>query len=486
MVLSSGWRALIRCCQPVLATPNVSASDKQELAPSFVGRVDEEELNLEPETKVNYRVHATLQGDICWTPSTASEEFDPESHSCADDAVIVSSFGIRVDAAELDLDRDADIVYDSAYEADNEEDAWSETGSEEDADESPRSSEVLTQADEDGQSFEGDLATTNFVASTQTGEDFSGDEWEIPEEISPAEGMTTRTPTPPGGSPGDCCGDGNEEKIFGRFAALHEKEQPVCQSLSQLPRDMQAPPLEQSVQALKLSQRSSSRPSAKLPPEMLPFIAPHPQWCRRFAYDFKTPAKSLSMVPQPELSFYDAVVVERHRVAPDGNCQFRSVSYALLGTEDAHAEIRQEVAHYLRGNFNRLSWLINPDTLEEDEGRMARLDKKYRVRIPYKTYKGYPLAEDELKLNWVIRLGDARYRIWGDECTLAVMAEMYNIRIVVEQQEGDGRRATKMGSHAVQVIIPYDVVPEACIPTIFLIYDLQRQHYDVVEKVKPR
>ncbi|EPR57983.1 OTU family cysteine protease [Toxoplasma gondii GT1] len=219
---------------------------------------------------------------------------------------------------------------------------------------------------------------------------------------------------------------------------------------------------------------------------MLPFIAPHPQWCRRFAYDFKTPAKSLSMVPQPELSFYDAVVVERHRVAPDGNCQFRSVSYALLGTEDAHAEIRQEVAHYLRGNFNRLSWLINPDTLEEDEGRMARLDKKYRVRIPYKTYKGYTLAADELKLNWVIKLGDARYRIWGDECTLAVMAEMYNIRIVVEQQEGDGRRATKMGSHAVQVIIPYDVVPEACIPTIFLIYDIQRQHYDVVEKVKPR
>ncbi|RQX69310.1 OTU family cysteine protease, partial [Toxoplasma gondii CAST] len=101
---------------------------------------------------------------------------------------------------------------------------------------------------------------------------------------------------------------------------------------------------------------------------MLPFIAPHPQWCRRFAYDFKTPAKSLSMVPQPELSFYDAVVVERHRVAPDGNCQFRSVSYALLGTEDAHAEIRQEVAHYLRGNFNRLSWLINPDTLEEVRG----------------------------------------------------------------------------------------------------------------------
>nr|PIL98484.1 putative OTU family cysteine protease [Toxoplasma gondii COUG] len=116
----------------------------------------------------------------------------------------------------------------SAGEADDEEDAWSETGSEGDADGPPRNGKVLTQADEDGQSFEGDLTSANRVASTQAVEDFSGDEWEIPEETSPAERMSARTPTPPGGAPGDCCRDGNEEKIFGRFAALHAKEQAVC------------------------------------------------------------------------------------------------------------------------------------------------------------------------------------------------------------------------------------------------------------------
>ncbi|KFH05739.1 OTU family cysteine protease [Toxoplasma gondii VAND] len=173
MFLSSGWHPLGRSC-PVLPSPKATASDQQAQVPSFVCRVDEGELNLEPAAAPTDRV------------------------ACR------------------------------AGEADNEEDAWSETGSEGDADGPPRNGKVLTQADEDGQSFEGDLTSANRVTSTQAVEDFSGDEWEIPEEISPAEGMTTRTPTPPGGSPGDCCGDGNEEKIFGRFAALHAKEQAVC------------------------------------------------------------------------------------------------------------------------------------------------------------------------------------------------------------------------------------------------------------------
>ncbi|EPR64136.1 OTU family cysteine protease [Toxoplasma gondii GAB2-2007-GAL-DOM2] len=194
-----------------------------------------------------------------------SGEFDSEFNSCADSAPVVSSVGSRVNAEALDLDRDADVDYDSGYEAENEEDAWSETGSEGDEDESPTSADVFCQADENSHSLEGHLARTNCIALTQEGEDFSGDEWEIPTEFSRAEGMTTRTPTPPGESPGDCCGDGTAEKIFGRFAALHAKEQPVCQSLRQLPKDTQAAPSEHSIQPSTMWQRSSSRPPAKLP-----------------------------------------------------------------------------------------------------------------------------------------------------------------------------------------------------------------------------
>ncbi|EPR64137.1 OTU family cysteine protease [Toxoplasma gondii GAB2-2007-GAL-DOM2] len=62
------------------------------------------------------------------------------------------------------------------------------------------------------------------------------------------------------------------------------------------------------------------------------------------------------------------------------------------------------------------------------------------------------------------------------------MAEIYNIRIVVEQQEGQRPSGNQNGF----TCIAYDVIPEACIPTIFLSYDIQRQHYDVIEEVKPK
>ncbi|CBZ50744.1 hypothetical protein NCLIV_012110 [Neospora caninum Liverpool] len=325
-----------------------------------------------------------------------------------------------------------------------------------------------------------------YSASTPEADDFFEGGLDIPDEMSPGERVSARA-TPPGGSPTDCCGARTEEMIFGRLAALHAKERELSLNLSPLQGGTTEPDPQPLVKEVKFAHDVLKPPKVILPPDWLPFVAPDLCCRRRLAETLNMPAKNLTMVPQPQLSFYDAEVVQKRCVAPDGNCQFRSVSYALLGTEEAHIELRRQVAQYLKDNFSRLSWLINPDRLQEEDWRMAKLDKKYKVRVPYKGSRKYPVVDaDELKRNWVIRLGDVRYRIWGDECTLAVIAEMYNICIVVEQQEQDGRRATQMGSHAIEVIRPYDVSSDYRLPTIFLIFEIRQQHYNVVERVKRR
>ncbi|KEP62518.1 UNVERIFIED_CONTAM: hypothetical protein HHA_453650 [Hammondia hammondi] len=96
MVLSSGWHPVGRPC-PVLASPNLSASEEQARVSSFLGRVDEEELNLESETAANDRVacrsttrdatvchQAAHQKDTRSTPTARSEEFESVSECYAD------------------------------------------------------------------------------------------------------------------------------------------------------------------------------------------------------------------------------------------------------------------------------------------------------------------------------------------------------------------------------------------------------------------
>ncbi|EPR59486.1 hypothetical protein TGGT1_287235 [Toxoplasma gondii GT1] len=116
IVLSSGWRAPMRCCQPVLASPNVSVSDHRARVPSFLGRVDEEELNLEWKTATNDRVacrgktrdntvcHQAMHlGDTCATPTAATEDFGSDCDWTADDAAVVPSFWSGVDDEALIL-----------------------------------------------------------------------------------------------------------------------------------------------------------------------------------------------------------------------------------------------------------------------------------------------------------------------------------------------------------------------------------------------
>ncbi|KFG56621.1 hypothetical protein TGRUB_316780, partial [Toxoplasma gondii RUB] len=116
MVLASGWRALMRCCQPVLPTPKATASDHQAQVPSFVGRVDEGEFNLEWKTATNDRVgcrrttrdntvcHQAMHlGDTCATPTAASEDIGSECDWTADDAAVVPSLWSGFDDEALML-----------------------------------------------------------------------------------------------------------------------------------------------------------------------------------------------------------------------------------------------------------------------------------------------------------------------------------------------------------------------------------------------
>ncbi|ESS28205.1 hypothetical protein TGVEG_316780, partial [Toxoplasma gondii VEG] len=116
MVLASGWRALMRCCQPVLPTPKATASDHQAQVPSFVGRVDEGEFNLEWKTATNDRVgcrrttrdntvcHQAMHlGDTCATPTAATEDIGSECDWTADDAAVVPSLWSGFDDEALML-----------------------------------------------------------------------------------------------------------------------------------------------------------------------------------------------------------------------------------------------------------------------------------------------------------------------------------------------------------------------------------------------
>ncbi|PFH33577.1 OTU family cysteine protease [Besnoitia besnoiti] len=307
---------------------------------------------------------------------------------------------------------------------------------------------------------------------------------DIPEELADSEGPPTRVSSPRG-STDELCATGTRLAPFSRATvALHSRVfdgfQPVTPTLA----DTTSAGRQASQETVKRPLYNSKPPEAALPPSKLPFIAPDEQYRRQLASVLGTPAQKLSMSSQPHLSFYHAAVVGKRDVCPDGNCQFRSASYALLGTEAAHGEIRRQVSAYLRRHLDRFNWLICPDRLEEDERRMAPLDKRYGTRVPHRRSRRQPtLTTDQLKENWITRLGDSRYGIWGDESTLVGLAEVYRLRIVVEQQDRNCRRATQMGSHAVQVFKPDDSPPDDDIPTIFLGYEVRRQHYNVIDRV---
>ena len=43
------------------------------------------------------------------------------------------------------------------------------------------------------------------------------------------------------------------------------------------------------------------------------------------------------------------------RIAPDGNCLFREISYVITGSDHYHQEIREILVQNMKGNIEKLS-----------------------------------------------------------------------------------------------------------------------------------
>lgn len=86
--------------------------------------------------------------------------------------------------------------------------------------------------------------------------------------------------------------------------------------------------------------------------------------------------------------------LDMHVMQGDGNCQFRSVSFCLYGTEDHHGHVRRKAIEYMRQRSEEFEMFLGEE---------------------YPQYLG----------------GMERSRTWGDELTLRAIAEVYNLVINV-------------------------------------------------------
>jgi hypothetical protein len=122
-------------------------------------------------------------------------------------------------------------------------------------------------------------------------------------------------------------------------------------------------------------------------PSFWPFFSPpkSPREHRRF--------KMLSLSSDKRLleQRLDFLGLTQAKMAGDGNCQFRSVSYELYGTQAHHAKLREVVVDWMR---------TNPDNYSPYVENFDRYLKK------------------------MSRLGN-----WGDEITLRAMIDCLNIHV---------------------------------------------------------
>ncbi|PFH31104.1 OTU family cysteine protease [Besnoitia besnoiti] len=219
--------------------------------------------------------------------------------------------------------------------------------------------------------------------------------------------------------------------------------------------------------------------------DRLPFVGLSPEEQDRLALFLGTTAQQSGVTDSPHLSFYDSRVVRQHSPRGDGHCLFRAFSYAFTGRENAHKIIRWKIASFLLANFEEYEWLLNPDLCAQAEKRFAGKDGGYGTQVPYDSTSS-EITEKEKKVNWLYRVANAKYAIWGDESILVAGANLFKVRLVVETQKKLGERDARLGSHAVQVISPKNTHPSDFLPTVFLALDRGREHYLFIQEVGQR
>ncbi|PFH31108.1 hypothetical protein BESB_029820 [Besnoitia besnoiti] len=217
----------------------------------------------------------------------------------------------------------------------------------------------------------------------------------------------------------------------------------------------------------------SDFPAGALPADQLPFIPLTPLERAQLALRLGEQIKASPMTRG------EAIFAVRRVCGCSGSLTF-------LGTENAHSKIRSKVAQHMMDNFDKYSWLIEAEDATRNLKQLSSKDSVLGVTVPYRTSPNHPvLTDDESKVNWLVRLYYEGYAIWANESVIVAAADLFGIRLVIENQNKSGRRRREMGEHAIQVFAPSDTPSSTHLPTIFLGV-LMNKHFVFIQKVDER